>query len=176
MPPFYSTHNYIALQYLTQLTVLQLLLKHFGLEAFFATTRRNENETVTWPEHSSYRWHHPEEVETTICYLTLPRRSAKEKTFPISELEADCGSSFIQGLQSCLIKLPDMRDHDKRVKQFRGALRTLKLKPYFHPSQLHDTVSADMLEPTTKSTSSSGGTEDHPTQSGKSLKMPTWLQ
>lgn len=61
----------------------------------------------------------------------------------MSELEVDIGDAEVSSLQSSFVQLPSQVDHEKRVKQFSTALRTLKLKPYVHPSQLQDTLVPD---------------------------------
>jgi hypothetical protein len=76
--------------------------------------------------------------------LTLPRIAAKNEEYPVSQIEAECGSSYVQGMHSSFIQLPDLSGREKKIKQFRRALTTLKLQPYVHPSQLRVTVSAEI--------------------------------
>lgn len=117
---------------------------------------------MKWEEHANHRWHNVEEMKTTICYLTLPRAPTKQKSYQISETEANCGDALLRGVQSSIIQLPDLANREKRVKQFRRALRVLQLKPYIHPSQLQTTATT---EPTkrclTKADSAPGGGDEN---------------
>jgi hypothetical protein len=62
----------------------------------------------------------------------------------MSEMEADCGYARVKAAQSALVQLPDPQTQEKRAKQFRRLMRTLKLEPYTHESQLAVKVSADV--------------------------------
>ena len=127
----------------TWLTTFQILRKHFGLEVFFATTRIADGEAAPWPSDPNYKWHLGRALQTTICYLTLPRRAPGKATFSADEMEADYRSSTINAAQSYFIEIPSQQNRDLRSKQFQRALRTLRLKPYIHASQLNFTVSAE---------------------------------
>ena len=125
------------------LTSSQLLLKHFGLEAYFATTRRALGDSTPWPKHKNHRWHYPaEELQTTTCYLILPRQSSEEREYAASDMEVECGGALVRGAIASFVTPPVLDNKEKRVKQFQRALRMLKLQPYAHSSQLNDTVSA----------------------------------
>ena len=122
----------------------QVLQKHFGLEAFFAPTRKTAGSNAPWTEDPNHKWHVSEELKTTICYLTLPYKASSKQNFESSEMEEDCGSWLVEGTQSSFVELPTLANRAKRVKQFRHALRSLMLAPYVHPSQLNDTVTAEV--------------------------------
>jgi hypothetical protein len=124
---------------------VQLLRKHFGLEAYFATTRIAAVEGKAWPDHPHHNYHWPdEELHTTTCYVTLPRQATTPLTYPLSEMEAECGYARVKAAQSALVQLPDPQTQEKRAKQFRHLMQTLKIQPYTHESQLTVKVSADV--------------------------------
>ena len=120
-----------------------MLRKHFGLEAMFIPTRKASGKAAQWPDDPNHKWHDLDEIKSTICYLTLPRKDSTEQSFDASEMEAMNGFWFIQSAQSSFVDVPTLSNRETRIRQFRNALRTLKLDPYIHPSQLKDTVSAE---------------------------------
>jgi hypothetical protein len=129
-------------------------LKHFGLEVFFAHTRKARGDSAPWTNHANHHWHDEEELETTICYLTLPRVVAEERTYGISDIEAQCGGPVtVYGAQSSLVTVPTMVNRNAILKQFKRALRMLKLNPYIHPSQLTRAVTAEAHKKNAQSTS-----------------------
>ena len=126
------------------LTESQILRKQFGLEAFFAHTRKACNDSAPWTKDSSHKWHDEDELETTICYLTLPRKAAGQRTYSISQEEADSGeNASINGAVSSPVGFLTLANKEAMSKQFKRALRTLQLQPYLHPSQWTETVLAD---------------------------------
>lgn len=84
---------------------------------------------------------HIEPLETTICYLTLPKQMSSKRTYALNEFEAESGITVIDGAQSCFVQLAGTEERDKRMRQFRRVLRELRLEPYIHPSQLNETIS-----------------------------------
>lgn len=126
---------------------MKLLLKHFGLEAFFAHTRKTIDESAPWTADDEHAWHSEDMFswQTTICYLTLPREAAAKRKYGINEMEADGGYAHIEGFSSSMVTLPDIARREVMDQQFLKALRTLDLKPYIHPSQLVDNVAPRRL-------------------------------
>ncbi|KAK3706662.1 hypothetical protein LTR37_012671 [Vermiconidia calcicola] len=118
----------------------EILRKHFGLCAHFSTTRVALEDPKAWPSDPKHDWHMEDELQTTICYLTLPTQMTAKKTFGLSEIELHGGGASIPGTRSSLVHLPTLHQREERVKQFKHALRTLKLEPYVHLSQLNDVV------------------------------------
>jgi hypothetical protein len=127
------------------LTLMQLVIKHFGLEVYFATTRRPTlPEHSTWPSHPNHDWHYPgDELRTTTCYVILPRQGSNSLSYSLSEVEADCGFANVQAAQSLLVEMPRLQDKEETAKQFHRMLRILKLQPHVHESQLNSRVSAN---------------------------------
>lgn len=116
----------------------------------------------------NHDWHdYMEPLRTTLSYLTLPRTTARIRTYGISEMEADCGYASIEGAQSSFIMLPNTATKERRVKQFNRALRVLQLTPYIHPGQLDETISADNVDDKKKLLNPHEKLEDVRKQDGK---------
>lgn len=81
-------------------------------------------------------YHMRDEMKTTICYLTMPKVTSYNAEYETSEFEDMMPQIDIESSESCLIQLPTIADKEKCSAQFKRALRTLRLKPYVHPSQL----------------------------------------
>ncbi|KAK3612904.1 hypothetical protein LTR56_020695 [Elasticomyces elasticus] len=64
----------------------------FRLNVHFAATTKSMN--GDWLDHKNSRWQMDAARKTTLCYLTLPRRSGPECRYIMSEEEADF-SDFI---------------------------------------------------------------------------------
>ena len=120
----------------TRLTfTLQILLKNFGLEARLAITRPSDRALSLWTPKKDHIWFDMEELQTTICYLTVQQQSAQRR-YEKSEWEEDEGVNHtVNTAQSSVINLASLINQPSRTKQFQRALRILKLKPYLHPSQ-----------------------------------------
>lgn len=95
----------------------------------------------------------------------------KRKSYTVSELEADCGGAVLRGVRSSILQLPDLSKREKRVKQFRKAMRTLQLEPFVHPSQLQTIVTTEP-EPATKRLPNEG--ESSPTSGDDNVRGTTY--
>lgn len=95
-----------------------------------------------WPEELEHLWHPEKQLQTTICYLTIPKVMAHNATYPLGMIEEEVSVIDIQGSESWLVELSTLQDKKARAKRFNDALRALRLKPYVHPSQLNEKVSA----------------------------------
>lgn len=152
---------------------LQVLRKNFGLEAYFGTTRVTEHNLEAWPSDPNHKWHTDKALETTICFLTLPKQMTGETYYPLSEMEGEGGFLDIRGSQSYFVEPPTVHDRDKIVKQFQRALRVLKLKPYVHLSQLKAKVSATVLpEDASQNGSEGDGAEEESQKVKGELSLP----
>lgn len=94
-----------------------------------------DGEHNAWPKHSSYQYHRVDELQTTLCYLTLPGRTFNEKKYLTSEMEDECDFIGLHAAQAMDVWLPDIADGDKTRTRFQRALRLLGLQSYVHPSQ-----------------------------------------
>lgn len=125
---------------------LKVLKEEFGLEAYFATTRKAEGKDSRWTVSENHRFYDYEGLQTTICFLTLPRKSGPVSSFGASEIECDGGYASVTGFQASRVELPAQSTQERRSRQFHRAMSALGLRPYIHPSQiplLSSTVSAD---------------------------------
>lgn len=114
-----------------------------------------------WLDDPNHKWHWPaEELRTTICYLTLPKKTARKKEFPCSDMEIESVSAHIEGTQSSFVQLPTIADKDQRKAQFQRALRLLKLEPYIHPSQLGETITAEAKPASHESAEAAGDNQE----------------
>lgn len=93
-----------------------------------------DGEKGTWPHDSNYRYHSGGELQTTICYLTLPGLATIEKKYLTSEMEDECGYVGLPAAHAMEIQLPDLTDEARIRTRFQRALRILGLEPYVHPS------------------------------------------
>ncbi|KAK5175140.1 uncharacterized protein LTR77_000277 [Saxophila tyrrhenica] len=134
----------------------QILYKHFGLAAYFARTRITDEELKKWPEDNNHDLHYGEPLQTTTCFITLPRQAGESLSYGITEVEGSNGFADVAAAQSLLVDLPILRNKEQTSKQFHRLLRTLELQPYVHESQLRSRISAQTV-PITKVT---GGTKD----------------
>lgn len=112
----------------------QVLRKEFGLAAFFSTTRVSDGGKETWPRNKNSKWHWGEELQTTLCYLTLPGLATIDKKYLTSEMEDECGYVGLPAAQAMEVQLPDLTQEAKIRTRIHRAMRILGLKPYVHPS------------------------------------------
>ncbi|KAI6822601.1 hypothetical protein KC340_g12133 [Hortaea werneckii] len=115
----------------------RILLQHFGLEAFFASTKI-DYENRSWPRDFQYRWHAPSDVRTTICYLTLPRVGGPSGRFANSCTDEDKGRVFVEAAQALPVDLTSTAAPVANMRRrFTAAMKALALTPSVHPSQKH---------------------------------------
>ena len=69
----------------------------------------------------------------------------KKSVYTTNLSEVDDAEPEIDGLQSSLVQIPSLEHREKQMKQFANALKTLRLEPYVHSSQLTQFVAADPL-------------------------------
>ena len=69
----------------------------------------------------------------------------KPRRYSPSDLEAEDGYVSVPFVRSSFVKLSSIGNRARRVSQFRRALRTLKVKPFVHPSQLNETIESMVL-------------------------------
>ncbi|RMX99084.1 hypothetical protein D0867_12225 [Hortaea werneckii] len=125
----------------------RLLLQHFGLEAFFASTKI-DRQNLKWPRDFQYRWHAPSDLRTTICYLTLPRAGGPSGMFANGSTEEKQGRVLVEAAQALLVDLASTAAPIANMRRrFTFAMKTLALTPSVHPSQKHASpVSANKLK------------------------------
>ncbi|EMC95088.1 hypothetical protein BAUCODRAFT_72039 [Baudoinia panamericana UAMH 10762] len=147
----------------------KVLREHFGLEAFLADTAWYPEPKGGWPEDRNYRWHGSDTIQTTLCYLTLPKTLGPHTVFEPGELDsrmyAECGGS-VYAAQALRVDPPGTLSQEERAR-FQRALKTLGLTPYLHPSQdRQPAVSARLNSPTGQGsgTSMNAWMEEHVTQ------------
>lgn len=82
-------------------------------------------------------------MQTTTCYLTLPRRSSDESKYSAVEFEEGDEFPCIEVGEAWFVDLPTLEQREKHVRQFKLVRRQLRLKPSIHPSQLTKRISAE---------------------------------
>lgn len=150
-----------------------MVLEHFRLEVYFATTRANKLlGKDSWPDEMNHMYHDEDELKTTICYLTTPSPMGYKTKYETSDMEDDMPTIDIHGSASCLVELPTSQEKEKRTAQFKRAMRTLRLKPYVHPSQLTPKPSAasSVKESPEKELEQSNETKADSGEKGKTLR------
>ncbi|KAI7164145.1 hypothetical protein KC349_g930 [Hortaea werneckii] len=125
----------------------RLLLQHFGLEAFFASTKI-DYQNLKWPREFQYRWHAQSDLRTTICYLTLPRTGGPSGRFFNGSTEEKQGRILVEAAQALPVDLASTAAPIANMRRrFTFAMKTLALTPSVHPSQKHASpVSANKLK------------------------------
>ncbi|KAK5136845.1 hypothetical protein LTR08_001767 [Meristemomyces frigidus] len=118
----------------------KILRVHFGLEVFFANTRPDDNNDECWPKHKNHRWHSDGERQTTLCYLTLPKKSGPKGEYTADDRYMDGGYCSVPCAQAIQMKLPTVTSTTKMRVRFQRAMRILDLKPSVHSSQDHGIV------------------------------------
>jgi len=92
-------------------------------------------------------WHERDELQTTICYLTLPGVAAVRNEFDSSLMERECGLGMMYAHQSCFLGPVVLSERDDIAGRFHHALHVLGLRPHVHESQLNHTLSASPAKP-----------------------------
>ncbi|KAI6889708.1 hypothetical protein KC359_g251 [Hortaea werneckii] len=125
----------------------RILLQHFGLEVFFASTKMDYG-VESWPRDFRYCWHAPSHMRTTICYLTLPRAGGPSGRFVNSSTDGDEDRVFIEAAQALPVDLTSTAAPIANMRRrFTAAMKALALTPSIHPSQKHASpVSANKLK------------------------------
>ena len=118
--------------------------RFFGLEVLYANTARNQE--ARWPSHKNYRWHDEDDLKTTLCFLTLPKRLASEGLyFPSKRLEIARlqdrlgGAPGLDVAQALQVNLAGLTITEEERRRFQKILMVLSLQPYLHLSQEDDT-------------------------------------
>ncbi|KAK4951164.1 hypothetical protein LTR10_010136 [Elasticomyces elasticus] len=125
----------------------KVLREEFGLEAHFATTVKAAN--GTWPHHKNHRWQMSEGRQTTLCYLTLPRRSgprsnynaidADEERYDMWSDPGQMDPPDIPAAQALEIDTTSLAITDKQRRRFQRVLKKLGLQLYVRGSQVRGT-------------------------------------
>ena len=125
----------------------ELLLQHFGLEAFFASTQI-DRENVNWRRDFHHRWHFQSDIRTTICYLTLPRAGGPSGMFVNGSTHQKQGRVLVEAAQALPVDLASLAAPSANMRRrFTVAMKALALTPSVHPSQKHASpVSANRLK------------------------------
>ncbi|GAB1730041.1 hypothetical protein NU195Hw_Modified_202t1 [Hortaea werneckii] len=125
----------------------RLLLQHFGLEAFFASTQI-DRENVNWRRDFHHRWHFQSDIRTTICYLTLPRAGGPSGMFVNGSTHQKQGRVLVEAAQALPVDLASLAAPSANMRRrFTVAMKALALTPSVHPSQKHASpVSANRLK------------------------------
>ncbi|KAK5729538.1 hypothetical protein LTR17_011841 [Elasticomyces elasticus] len=118
------------------LTHKKMLKQHFGLEVYLANTVVDGNNEERWPKYKNYRWNNQSELQTTLCYLTLPKRLGPKGAFDADDRHIDTGTSP-DAAQAIQVDMHSLSITDEQRRRFQRALKTLGLMVYFHPSQAH---------------------------------------
>jgi hypothetical protein len=124
----------------------QILRQHFGLEATFSDTRADKPDSANWPKNKNIRWHDEDNLETTICHLTLPRQKPEKTEWTSSDLEDALRTYQILGTQTLAIDTHCHVNTTEIVRRFQKAMKYLDLAPFPHPSQSYCTL-RPALEP-----------------------------
>ncbi|KAI7558996.1 hypothetical protein KC317_g10652, partial [Hortaea werneckii] len=125
----------------------RLLSQHFGLEAYFATTKRDRKD-LHWLREFHSRWHAPGDMRTTICYLTLPRTGGPSGMFVNGSTREKQGRVLVEAAQALPVDLASLATPAANMRRrFTSAMKALALTPSVHPSQKHASpVSANKLK------------------------------
>ncbi|KAF2765502.1 hypothetical protein EJ03DRAFT_206811 [Teratosphaeria nubilosa] len=110
---------------------IQLLMRHFGLNAVFATTRINTSDNVPRTKHKNHVWHF-NEPQTTLCFLSLPNDAVeRDGKYMASECEFEYGGRVIPAAQAVPIRPEDVTVRPTgSAARFLRALKLLRLRPY----------------------------------------------
>ncbi|KAK4902533.1 hypothetical protein LTR27_000470 [Elasticomyces elasticus] len=120
-----------------------MLKQHFGLEVYLANTVVDGGNEEQWPKHKNYRWHPKSERQTTLCYLTLPKRQSGKGNFK-ARADYDYPTN-VDAAQAVEVDMRSLSITDEQRRRFQRALKTLGLEVYLHPSQAHAyTVTPDL--------------------------------
>ncbi|KAK5719754.1 hypothetical protein LTR17_015205 [Elasticomyces elasticus] len=136
-----------------------ILKQHFGLEVYLANTVMDGNhEEERWPKHKNHRWHRGSERQTTLCYITIPKRLGPKGVFDadddMSEEPIDVAAA-----QAVQVNTSSLSITEEQRRRLRRALKTLGLEVYLHPSQAHAYTATPNLEEDSDEESSSDGTK-----------------
>ncbi|KAI6896233.1 hypothetical protein KC318_g10666, partial [Hortaea werneckii] len=111
--------------------------RHFGLEAYFATTKM-DREHLHWLGDFHSRWHATKDIRTTICHLTLPRAGGPSARFANSSTDEEQGRVLVEAAQALPVDLASTAAPIANMRRrFTFAMKTLALTPSVHPSQKH---------------------------------------
>ncbi|KAK5711267.1 hypothetical protein LTR15_012557 [Elasticomyces elasticus] len=136
-----------------------MLKQHFGLEVYLANTVVDGNNEERWPKHKNYRWHPEAERQTTLCYLTLPKRLGPKGAFDADDRYGDIPESP-NAAQAIQVNMHSLSITDEQRRRFQRALKTLGLELYLHPSQAHAYTATPDLSLEEDSDGESGSGED----------------
>ncbi|SMR45063.1 unnamed protein product [Zymoseptoria tritici ST99CH_3D1] len=141
----YNWSNRINAKQVEQMNVV--LRQHFGLEAAFSDTRPESTDPGSWPKDRNYRWHVPEQKETTICHLTIPRRKIEKSEWVTSDFEDEMGSFSIEGTQTLEFNTDCYLSRADVTRRFQKAMTYLGLAPSPHASQRYSKPRLAAAEP-----------------------------
>lgn len=113
-------------------------MRCFGLEVHIQNTRFHEQtigkDSPVWQNYDDYHGEWIQPLQTTIIYLTLPKKTVREEMC-ITEGEGESSSFDIDCAHSMLV------DYSQpRTQGFKRAMKMLGLRPFVHPSQLRSSV------------------------------------
>jgi hypothetical protein len=120
---------------------LQILRKHFGLEAFVMHENLDPS-TFQYLKRNNGRYAYrtgPEKA--TLCYLVLPSRAAQWETRPDDDALSSGYYSGESG-SSMLVDPSSLALTEEHQRRFAREVLQLALKPSVHPSQLTQEMSA----------------------------------
>ncbi|KAK5684534.1 hypothetical protein LTS10_004404 [Elasticomyces elasticus] len=119
----------------------QILRKYFGLDIHLAHTTL-DSRSDSWPKHHNDKYHKDELRKTTLCYLTLPKRSGLKS---LHEKKDETDPTSVQTARIMRVDPTSLVATEEQQRRFGRATKILRLKVFLHGSQdLHSTMSADM--------------------------------
>ncbi|KAK5684533.1 hypothetical protein LTS10_004403 [Elasticomyces elasticus] len=146
------------------LTYKKMLKQYFGLEVYLANTTVDETNEKRWSKHKNYRWHPKSNRQTTLCYLTLPKRLGSKGKFSAGNGYGDY-PTHVDAAQAIRLDMHSLSITDEQRRRFQRALKTLGLEVYLHPSQAHAYTATANLEE--ESDEESGSDEDSDAAAGE---------
>ncbi|KAK4555486.1 hypothetical protein LTR86_007238 [Recurvomyces mirabilis] len=113
----------------------EMINKAFGLEVYFINTTRDIARPDAWPKHENHHWHDYDDLQTSLCYLTLPKKFTDTAVFEPCELSWESGDPSVSGGLVRLIDIDSLIVTEEQRRRFQHAMKVLELKPHIHGSE-----------------------------------------
>ncbi|KAK5745374.1 hypothetical protein LTR17_001535 [Elasticomyces elasticus] len=136
----------------------------------------------TWPHHKNHRWQMSDGRQTTLCYLTLPRRSGPHSDYNAIDSDEDrydvwsdpgqMDTPDIPAAQALEVDTASLTITDKQRRRFQRVLKKLGLQLYVHGSQVRGTK----VSPNTDVKVSTMATEKDASSTKKGMKLMAFSQ
>ncbi|KAK3674999.1 hypothetical protein LTR78_004932 [Recurvomyces mirabilis] len=113
----------------------EIINKAFGLEVHFIDTTRDVQRTDAWPKHENHRWHEYDDLQTTLCYLTLPKKLIGTAVFEPCQMAWEMSEPTVSGGLVQMVDTTSLVITEKQRRRFQHTMQVLELKPHVHGSQ-----------------------------------------